>query len=170
MDVKIQNDFGKVVSDMLAKSMNYRQPLINFYGWMIRRTQLTFSKLGKKGNTTPFREMVWKWFAIQYIRKHPKPGQRAIVPAEGIPGEVKGRLRHGPKKNNRITSSSMMMQNNRTMFKAALSRFHVGNNYLIAETPVKYAKYQQKMRPFAFMTQEDIEFLRKQILKYLTEK
>jgi hypothetical protein len=54
------------------------------------------------------------------------------------------------------------------MAQAALSRFRIGKNYLTAQTPVKYAKYQQGMRPFAFMVQEDVEFLRKQILKHLT--
>ena len=169
MDVQIQHNFGPIIQGMLAKSKNYRQPLTDFYGWMIRRIQLTFSKLGKKGNSTPFREVLWRWFAPQYTRK-----DGTVVPAEGGvaklrgKGVVKGRLRHGPKKDNRITARSMMMQNNRTMAQAALARFRIGTDHLIAQTPVKYAKYQQAMRPFAFMTPDDVEFLRKQILKHLT--
>jgi len=171
MDVQIQHNFGPIVSDMMAKSTDFRQPLTDFYGWMTRRTNLTFTKLGKRGNSTPFREMLWSWFAPQYTRKN-----GTVVPAEGGiaklrgSGVVKGRLRHteGAKRNNRVTSQSMMMRNTRRMEQATLSRFRVGNNYLIAQTPIKHAKYQQAMRPFAFMTNEDVEFLRKQILKHLT--
>jgi hypothetical protein len=169
MDVQIQHNFDTVIRGMLVKAKDFRQPLTDFYGWMIRRTQLTFSKLGKRNNTTPFREMIWKWFAIQYTRK-----DGTIVPAEGGvakasgKGVVKGRLRHGPKMNNRVTARSMMMQNNRTMAQAALSRLRMGTDYLIAQTPVPYSKYQQAMRPFAFLVQEDVEFLRKQIIKHLT--
>ena len=151
---------------MLAKSKSFRQPLTDFYGWMIRRTQLTFSKLGKRNNTTPFREMVWKWFAIQYTRK-----DGTIVPAEGGvakasgKGLVKGRLRHS---GTRVSPRSMMMQDRRTMAQAALARLRVGTDYLIAQTPVEYAKYQQANRPFAFLVQEDVEYLRQQIIKHLT--
>lgn len=167
MDVQIQHDFGKVVTRLLNRATDYRQPLTDFYGWMIRRTQLTFSRLGRKGNTAPFRETLWCWFAPQYTRK-----DGTVVPAEGgIPkvhgiGMVKGRLRHS---GTRVTSRSMIVQDRGSVKQAALARLRIGNNYLIAETPIKYAKYQQKMRPFAFMIQEDIEFLRKRILKYLTE-
>ena len=166
MDVQIKHDFDKVVTRLLAKSKNYRQPLTDFKGWMLRRTQLTFSKLGRRGNTTPFRQTLWPWFAPQYTRK-----DGTVIPAEGgIPkvrgkGMVKGRLRHSGK---RVTAGSMMMRDRRTMEQAALSRHRIGTNYLIMQTPIKYAKYQQKMRPFAFMVKEDIEYLRKQILKHLT--
>ena len=166
MDVQIQHNFGTVISGMLAKSQDFRQPLTDFYGWMIRRTNLTFSKLGKRGNSTAFRETLWNWFAPQYTRK-----DGTVVPAEGGiakvrgSGAVKGRLRHS---GTRVTSRSMMMRDRRTLEQSALSRFRIGNDYLIAQTPIKYAKYQQAKRPFAFMVNEDVEFLRKQILKHLT--
>ena len=166
MDVQIQHNFGPIIQGMLTKSKDYRQPLTDFYGWMIRRTQLTFSKLGKKGKSTPFREVLWRWFAPQYTRK-----DGTVVPAEGGVaklrgrGVVKGRLRHSGK---RVTSSSRTVQDRGTVKQSALARFRIGNNYLVAETPTRYAKYQQAMRPFAFMTNADVEFLRKQILKHLT--
>ena len=166
MDVQIQHDFGKVVSGMLAKASDFRQPLTDFYAWMTRRTQLTFSKLGKRGNSATFRETLWPWFAPQYTRK-----DGTIVPAEGGiakirgTGIVKGRLRHS---GTRVTGRSMIVQDRGTEKQGALARFKIGKDYLIAQTPVKYAKYQQAMRPFAFMITEDVEFLRKQILKHLT--
>jgi hypothetical protein len=198
MDIQIQHNFGPIIQGMLAKAKDYHQPLTDFYGWMIRRTQLTFSKLGRKGNTAPFRETIWRWFAPQYTREK---GIAKIVPAEGgvdrvntgrsyltkkgkyrkgaardiftrqmvgakaTTGPIWGRLRHS---NTRITSRSMIMRDQRMLEQAAISRFRIGNDYLIAQTPVQYAKYQQAMRPFVFMIDEDIEFLRKQIIKYLT--
>ena len=196
MDVQIQHNFGPIVSDMLAKSTDFRQPLTDFYGWMTRRTNLTFTKLGKRGNSTPFREMLWPWFAPQYTRKNgtvvPAEGgikriragssyrtqkgayrkgaardieTRGMVGAKETSGVIWGRLRHSGK---RVTSHSIIVRDRRQLEQDALSRFSIGNDYLIAQTPKKHAKYQQAMRPFAFMTTEDVEFLRKQILKHLT--
>jgi len=166
MDVQIQHNFDKVIGKMLARQKDYRQPLNDFYGWMLRRTQLTFSKLGRKGNSAPFRETLWRWFAPQYTRK-----SGTVVPAEGgivkVKGEgvVKGRKRHSGK---RVTGQSMILQDRGMLKQSAISRFRIHRNILVAATPARYAKYQQKMRPFAFMIQEDVEFLRKQVLKYLT--
>ena len=166
MDVQIQHNFSTVMSGMLAKVSDLRQPLTDFYGWMIRRTQLTFSKLGRRGNSTSFRETLWPWFAPQYTRKSGTvvPAEGGIAKVRGV-GVVKGRLRHS---NTRVTPRSMMMQDRGTLKQSALARFRIGKDYLTAQTPTRYAKYQQGMRPFAFMVQEDVEFLRKRILKHLT--
>ena len=165
----ITHDFDDVLQKLLSKAQNYEQPLIDWYGWMQRQTQLTFSKLGKKGNTVPFRGIKWRWFADQYTRK-----DGTVVPAEGIPGQVKGRLRKSGKgktgtaaDRHRVTISSRMMRDTRLMEKAALSRYRIGKFYAVMRTPTQYAKFQQKLRPFVFITEKDTDILTAMIEKYL---
>jgi hypothetical protein len=90
---------------------------------------------------------------------------RGMVGAKEISGPIWGRLRHS---NTRVTARSRIMQDHRHMAQDALSRLRIGADYLIAQTPIEYAKYQQASRPFAFMVQEDVEYLRQQIIKHLT--
>jgi len=161
----ITHDFDKVVTRLLERSRDYTVPLKRFYVYLHGETVKLFPILGKKGGAT-YRGMQWKWFADQYIRKHPKPGQKKIMPAEGIPGEVLGRLRHSGK---RIKSNDLMMSDSGIMRKAALGSFQVSTHEIVMSTPVNYAKYQNAMRPFMFLTPEDVDKVRQYIIEYLIE-
>lgn len=165
MSQTITHNFDEILARILERAKNFRQPLTDFYGYMLRRTQLTFSKLGRKGNTTPFREVLWPWFAVQYIRK-----DGTVIPAEGgVPkvcgkGLVKGKKRHSGK---RVTARSMMMQDHGLMKSAALSRYRIGTHYLVMQTPTQYSRYQQAKRPFVFVTEKDVNYLRNLIQRHL---
>lgn len=159
--MEITHNFDVIIRRMMERAKDYRTPLVNFYGYMLRQTEQTFSKLGKKGNSTPFRTVLWKWFADQYTRK-----DGTVVPAYGEPPRVKGRLRHSGK---RVKQNDKVMQDRGTLKQFALSEFKVGSHFLEADTPVKYADEQQKMRPFAFFVQQDTDVLKDLIIKYLVE-
>ena len=161
----VTHNFDDVMARLLEKAKDFRQPMTDFYGYLLRRTQLTFSKLGRKGNTTPFREALWPWFAPQYTRK-----DGTVVPAEGGvakvrgTGVVKGRKRRSGK---RITVRSKMMQDRGVMKAAAISRFRLSTHEALMETPPAYADEQQKMRKFVFVTTDEVNHLRNLIIRHL---
>lgn len=161
----ITHNFDDIVKSMLEKAKDFRQPLTNFYGYIIRRTDLTFKKLSKKGSGT-FRKVRWPWFADQYTRK-----DGTVVPAEGGvaradgKGTVKPRLRRHSKKP--ITANSRILIDRRRLHAAALSRKRISKTVAVFKTPVEYADEQQKLRPFAFITQKDADTLRRMITKHL---
>ncbi len=159
MSETITHNFTPIMKKVLAKSRDYRVPLKRFYVYLHGQTMQMFPKLGKRGSGT-FREVKWRWFAAQYVRK-----DGLQIPAQGIPGKVKGRKRMSGK---RVTDSSRIMQDTGILRGAALGNFRIGANYLIARTPVKYAKFQNKMRRFAFITDDDTDRLRELIIDYLT--
>ena len=161
----IQHNFDDILQKMLEKAKDYKQPLTDFYGYLLRRTALMFTKLGRKGNTAPFRETVWPWFAPQYTRK-----DGTVVPAEGgvakVRGEgvIKGRKRHS---GTRVTARSMIMSDRGTMRNAVLARYRIGTHYATMKTPPKYAEFQNNLRRFMFITDDEVNVLRGMILRHL---
>ena len=155
---EITHNFDEALAGLLERAKNYEKPLKNWYGYMLRQTDLTFRKLGKQGSGT-FRGVSWEWFADQYTRK-----DGTNVPAHGIPGQVKGRKRHS---NKRVTVSSRVLQDTALLKNAAIAQFRIGSNFLVARTPTAYAEFQAKLRPFAFITAVDEEVLIGMIEKYL---
>ena len=159
MSEAITHNFSEIIDQVLERAQDYRVPLKLFYTYLHGQTVQMFPRLGRKGNTTPFREVTWKWFADQYVRK-----DGTVIPAQGIPGQVKGRKRKSGK---RITANSLIMSDSGIMRKAALASFKVTTHSLVMDTPVKYAKYQHKKRPYMFVTDDDVDELREMIIDYL---
>lgn len=147
----IKHNFDKITMDMLERVENFSQPLKNFYGYLISRTELTFKKLGKRGSG-PFREVSWDWFAP--IRK--KDGT--------LLDPVGRRIRHSGQ---RVHETSLILQDRGRMAAAALARYKVSGSELTAETPVIYANMQNEARPFAFVTDKDLNQLRRTIFKHV---
>ena len=154
---EITHDLNEVFGRFGKKAQDYNVPLKNWYGYMLRQTALTFKTLGGK-NSGMFRGVSWTWFADQYTRK-----DGSVMHAEGD-GRVKGRLRHSGK---RVKSADKVMQDRGILFQNAMAQFRIRQDSLIARTPVKYAKFQQGLRPFAFITEDDVGVLAKMIGNYL---
>jgi len=154
----LTHNFDEALAGLVERSKDYTHPLTNWYGYMLRQTQLTFTKLGKKGSGT-FRGVSWKWFADQYTRK-----DGTVVPAQGIQGQVKARKRNSGKL---ITTSSRVMQDRSLLKHSAMAKLRMGKQYLVARTPTTYAEFQAKLRQFAFITKVDEEILINMIEKYL---
>jgi hypothetical protein len=181
---------------MLEKAKDYTQPLTDFYGYMVRQTQLTFARLSAKGNTSDFRGVRWKWFEDQYTRK-----DGTVVPAEGgipkvrvgyshrtikgkyLPGaaqDIETKAFRGAKKTKnelvrgrlrgsltRITPRSRILMDRGILRQAALADFSVTTHTATLDTNLSHAKYLNAKRPFAFMTDEDINKLRDLVIRHL---
>lgn len=166
MSDTIQHNFDDVLAKMLKRAEDYKQPLTDFYGYMLRRTTLMFRKLGRKGNAITFRDQLWPWFAPQYKRK-----DGTVVPAEGgiskVKGDgiIKGRLRHS---GTRVTARSMIMADRGTMRNAVLARYRIGTHYATMKTPPRYAKFQNSLRRYMLITDDEVNVLRGMILRHLT--
>ncbi len=163
--VQVQNDKAIALINGLRGRIEDLQPVfVNFHGYMMRRTQLTFSKLKRGGR---FRGVQWRWFAPQYRR-----ADGTVVPAEGgIPravgkGVVKGRKRHSGK---RVTRSSSLMRDTGRLYTAALTRQRiVQGRKLIMDTPVRYAPFQHRLRPFQFFeVPRDVTVLNRMINRWI---
>ena len=193
----ITYDFDKIVTRLLERSKDYRVPLKRFYVYLHGETVKLFPILGKKGGAI-YRGMQWKWFADQYKRKDgtivPAEGgkkkvrtgysyrlksgkyrtgaardifTRKMVGARKTYGDIVwGRLRHSGK---RIKAKDWVMADSSQMRKAALGSLQVSTHEIVMSTPVNYAKYQNAMRPFMFLTPEDIDKVRQYIIEYLIE-
>lgn len=163
----VTHNFDIIIEQLHARTRTFVQPLRSFYGYMLRQTDLTFRALGKKG-AGEFRGVKWAWFSP--VRK--KDG--TLVSPEGV------RVRHsfnryrmprGKKRpsNHYVQADSRLLQDTGRLKSAALSSFTVSDFELQAKTDIAYADEQQEMRPFAFMTDADIEKLRQMLIKHVVE-
>jgi hypothetical protein len=163
----ITHNFDSIIQQIHAQTRSFEKPLRNFYGYMLRQTDLTFRKLGPK-NSGRFREVSWPWFSP--VRK----SDGTVVEPEGV------RVRHSfnryrmPRGKKRpathyVQSDSRLLADTGRLKAAALSTFRVSDFELQAETDVQYADEQQQMRPFAFLTDADVEHLRKMLIKHVIE-
>lgn len=133
-----------------------RLVFVNFHAYMMRRTQLMFSRLKRGGE---FRGERWQWFADQYTRK-----DGSTVPAQGD-SRTQGRMRHSGK---RVTSSSSIMRDTGRMATAALTGQTLLTDAYIMRTPLDYADFQHQLRPFMFFEDpQDPNYLEKLLMKRL---
>ena len=150
---QIKHDLNEIPEKMWKRLQSFEQPLTSFYMYLIRKTDLTFRTLGRSGSGS-FRGVSWPWFSPIRTRKG-----KLISP-------VGRRVRHSGQK---VHESSRIMQDTGHMARAALAQYRITNHFLEADTPVKYAKYQQAARPFAFVTDEDANYLRGLINKHIIQ-
>ncbi len=109
----------------------------------------------KHGGTR--RGVTWDWYKDQYVRKT----DGVTVPAEGGVPRVDGTgLVQGKKRSPdaRIDARSNLLRDTGVLANAVASvrRIRRGGRTLELITPLKYAGYQQAMRPFSFFTDEDV--------------
>lgn len=150
---QIRHNLDDIPEKIYKRLQTFKKPLTAFYAYLIRKTELTFRHLGKRGSGM-YRGVSWPWFSP--IRT--KDG-RLLSP-------IDRRVRHSGKK---VTASSRILQDTGRMAGAALARFRLTNRVLEADTPVEYAKYHNESRPFAFMTDEDANYLRNLINRHLIQ-
>jgi hypothetical protein len=173
MGAHLTHNFADVLESIRQGTRSFQKPLTQFYGYMLRRTELTFRTLGKKG-AGRFRGISWAWFAP--IRT--KSGK--LLPAEGrrlrtsfvkrdAMREARGMelKKHPPE--HYVQASSRLLVDTGWLKQAALAKYSVTDFVLEADTPVPYADAQQAMRPFAFFEAEDINVLRNMIIKHFVE-
>ncbi len=144
--VEIENRDTKILLNVLQKKISNLNPFfVNIQAYMQSVTIQTFKRLKSGGR---YRGVEWLWFAPQYTRM-----DGAVISAEGGmakiqgKGKVKGRLRHSGK---RISKSSNIMRDTGRLQSSALDWIHKRKNVMIMDTKLDYAKYQNKLRPFAF--------------------
>lgn len=156
----LEHSFDEITRRLEKELQDFSKPLKRFYVYILSETAQTFRKLGKRGSGS-YRGVTWPWFKPVKIKT--SAGIKTI-PAEGIPGKYKGKLRASGQ---RVTANSRLMQDSGVMRKAALGKFRISAVELTADTPVNYANIQQKMRPFAFMTADDVVYLKQLIENHL---
>jgi hypothetical protein len=66
-----------------------------------------------------------------------------------------------------VQAGSRLLQDTGILRNAAMGRFTVSPFQLVADTPVKYANWQQERRPFVFIAENDTQKLAKMINEYL---
>lgn len=163
--VTVKSSEAKIELGNIQKKMSNLRPFfINFQTYMTSVTGNTFKRL-KKGGT--FRGVTWKGFAPQYMRK-----DGTVIPAEGgIPkvrgeGMVKGRKRASGK---RVTRSSNLLRDTGRLQAAALGRVHKTKSVMVMDTKLKYAGWQNQLRPFQFFEiPRDENVARDMLAKYAT--
>jgi hypothetical protein len=128
-----------------------------FQQYMRVKTDQTFERNAKGGS---YRGVTWKYFRPQYTRK-----DGTVIPAWGGVrkvrgrGLVKGRLRPS---RTRVKQGDSIMQDTKTMRgRAALVQRMDRDELVLGQAgSLKYAKHQQKMRPFLFFqTPRDLDQL-----------
>ena len=164
ISITVQSSEAKIELGNVQKKMSDLRPFfINFLTYMQSVTGNTFKRL-KKGGT--YRGVTWKGFAPQYMRK-----DGTVVPAEGgIPkvrgeGMVKGRKRASGK---RITGSSNLLRDTGRLQAKALSSIKKTKQVMVMDTKLKYAGWQNQLRPFQFFQIPKDENVARQMLeKYI---
>ena len=141
-----------------------------WHAYMISETDMMFEKAGGPGSAVrggEYRGVRWAPFSPQYIR-----ADGTVVPAwGGVPkvrgkGRVKPRLRPSGKP---VTPASLLMQDTgRLRQRAATEVVEVTPATLVFGTRLEYAPYQDALRPFLFVTDEDADLLAEMVAEYLS--
>lgn len=168
----------------------------NFHAYMIRRTVLMFRRL-RKGGT--FRSATWAPWADQYTRATDgvtvpawggvdriRAGRSARTARGGLAkgafsdlqtrrlggqrktgGKVRGRLRASKK---RVRKGSALLADKGRLRQALLTDMRIRRGTVLTmDTPVRYARFQNDMRPFQYFEDpQDVNYLRKQMVKHLS--
>lgn len=175
MNIRVKHNADKAEAELRGidgRLGDLRPAFRNFEAHMLRRTALTFRRLGRGGT---FRGVNWPPFAPQYRRK-----DGTLIPAwGGVPkvrgkGTVKGKgrgQRVGDLKPKRVTPSSRLLRSTGKLATAAMTRVHKTPTVLVMDTPVKYARRQHSMRPFQFFEDpHDVDALRRFLMRRLGGK
>jgi len=162
------HNLDKIPNSLREKARDFSAPLKLFYVYMLQQTAKTFNALGKKGAGN-FRGVSWPWFApIKSGGKYvPAEGNRVRHSFATTPWVTKtGEKRKRPSKHC-VQAGSRLLQDTGILRNAAMGRFTVSPFQLVADTPVKYANWQQERRPFVFIAENDTQKLAKMINEYL---
>ena len=130
------------------------------------RIVMQFSKLAKGGGSD--RGVSWEPFKNPW---YTRSDGTAVPIWGGVPkmngkGMVKGRLRSkNPEGKKRYTPNSALMQSTGVLRQALLSDIRIGNGRIELNTPVHYAAYQDALRPWAFINQEEAALIGSVIAK-----
>lgn len=195
LNFKIDSRRAAILLDDLGdKARDLTPAFTNFHAYMLRRTALMFVRLKKGGE---FRGEKWEYFSPQYTRKTDNvtvpawggvPRLRAGYSARKLrggfvrgaysrldtgrlagqrktKGPVRGRRRHSGK---RVTPGSSMMADTGRLRNAALTLVQIRRGTVLQmDTPLPYASFLQRRRPFQFFeVPQDVDVLRRMILKY----
>lgn len=108
-----------------------------------------------------FRGVAWSYFKPQYTRI-----DGTAVPVWGGvprvfgPGMVQARLRgNKPGNKKRYASGDRLMQNTGILRNALLSDIRIDAHTITLSTPVSYARHQDALRPFNFLSDQDVTFI-----------
>lgn len=161
----ITHNIDIIIAQIHARTRTFQQPLKNFYGYLIRQTDLTFRNLGRKG-AGEFRGVKWEWFATI------KLSDGTQLPPEGRRIRHSfARHRHIGKRpsNHYVQMDSRLLVDSGRLKAAALTTYNITDTTLEADTKVAYAGAQNIDRPFAFITDTDAEKLRQMLIKHITQ-
>ena len=132
-----------------------------WHAYMVRQTDRQFAEAGATGSAAEggeYREVEWSPLAAQYVRK-----DGTTVPAwGGVPrvdgkGLVKPRQR--PSGQPVSPASQLLQDTGRLRQRAATEEVRVTPTTLAFGTRLEYAAFQQALRPFLFVTDEDADKL-----------
>lgn len=151
--------------------VSLEEPLIAWHAYMVRQTDLMFEEAGGPGSAVrggSARGVVWPPFAPQYIRKT----DGVVVPAWGGVPKLRGKGMVKPRKRpsgQPVTPASLLVQDTgRLRQRAATEVVEVSPASLVFGTRLEYAPYQQELRPYLFVTDEDADILAEMVADYLT--
>lgn len=81
-------------------------------------------------------------------------------------GKVKAKLRSkNPEGKKRYNRQSNLVRSTGMIFDALLSHFRVSPTLIEMNTPVKYAGYQEKLRPWNFVTDQEADEITKMVAR-----
>lgn len=154
----------------LTPDLSLEGVLQAWHAYMVRQTDLMFEEAGGPGSAVHggrARGVYWPPFAPQYVRK----SDGVVVPAWGGVPRVRGGGRVQPRKRpsgQPITPASLLVQDTgRLRQRAAREYVEVSPASLVFGTRLEYAPYQQELRPFLFVTDEDADVLADMVADYL---
>lgn len=141
-----------------------------WHAYMVAETDMMFEKAGGPGSAVrggEYRGVKWSPFSPQYIR-----ADGTVIPAwGGVPkvrgkGRVKARKRPSGKP---VTPASLLMQDTgRLRQRAATEVVEITPATLTFGTRLVYAPYQDALRPFLFVTDEDADILAEMVGDFLS--
>ena len=172
MDIKEEKTLMQQVFEQIEEAINRLSKDVAPYvfTFMYKQTSLQFTKLGKGGTS---RGVTWKPFSPLYTRKGGKiKGKKynatSILAWGGIDkvqgkNKVKGRKRGS----SYITTHSSLLYDSGMLAKRLYQNKKITKTKLTLSTPVKYAKWQDDLRPFNFITDEESKQVTKLVEKRL---
>ncbi len=142
-----------------------RQVAPEIHAYMHSRIIVQFREQGGRGvNWDPFMN---PWYTRSDGTSVPITGG---VPWKNNPKrKVKGKLRSkNPEGKKRYTANSKLMQSTGMLRSAILADMRISSTNIEMITPVKYAGYQNALRPWNYITQEELAMINSMIVRRLT--
>lgn len=168
IDLQLNTHNTEITINNLAEKVQDLSPAFkNVHAYMVSNLQRQFDTMSgfiKEGGREA-RGVRWKYFAPQYVRK-----DGTVVPAWGIPGEVKGRLRHSGR---RVKKGDSIVQDDRTLRNNLLMDYRIGKQRMDMDTNDDPTKVfvQNKMRPFQFFeSPKDVNRIKRILERFITSE